>query len=347
MNVYWCGAEDVDFNLVGSGIGSSVAAIPDAAFQRGAAFAAVGTTAWPQVNYLSNPTSFGNLSTFWFHSWFIIPSSGAGVTLNAMPFIFTDAAGVGRLIIRTTAATGPLKISTRNAAGTITDLTLVTNLSPMVQNVAGKIDIFVNYSTNGQVTIYWNGVVMTDTGPGVNVTTDSATSLSFFYLGSTLTNAANTYFGEIIVADTDTRAARLWALQSSTAGNVQQWTGAGSNLNKVAINDATYISSNTVGQIEEFKLGLALPAGTWQVAALKLSSRALVGSSGPLHLQYVVRTGASPADYTGGSWAPTGVGTFSSDVQNYMLPNNPATLGPWTTGDLTAVTWNYGIVSAT
>ena len=188
--------------------------------------------------------------------------------------------------------------------------------------------------------------MIADTGPGVNVTTDGATTLNQLALNDIQTASQQMNFSELIVADSDTRVANLWLLNSSTAGNAQTWAGTPANVNKSTIADGTFITAASAGLIEEFKTGgLALPAGTFGVVTVKMIARGLIGTNGPQHIEYVTRVGST--DYVGGSWSPAGPGTFYNDTQNYMVPINPATGVAWTTADLTAATFNYGIESVT
>ena len=336
--VYWFGAEDIDFTLTGgpSWVGSGY----DGLWVRSGCSMSNASTTWPLIASINNPTSFGNQSSFWVHLACNFQTTAN--TLNAIWLALTDSSGVARILVRGTGTAGQVKISTRNAAGTITDLTGAVTASGAYAGVLTKIDLFVNYSASGQVQLYFGGALVADTGAGVNVTTDSATSLSFLYLSALSTN--NGIVSQIIVADSDTRAAGVWVMNSSTAGNAQQWAGAAANVNEAILADASYITSASPGQIQEYKTGgIALPTGVFSVAAIKLVARALIGATGPQHLEYVTRVGST--DYVGGSWTPSGIGTFYTDTQNYMLPNNPATGVAWTTADLTATTFNYGVES--
>jgi hypothetical protein len=344
MNVYWFGSEDIDVLISGANATSTNSAV-DTNFQRSAVGTnGIGAATYPLVSYVGNPQSFGNLSSFWYHATVLI--SGPNTSANCIGFGFTDNAGVGRLYLRGTGTNGQWKLSTRNAAGTFTDVPGAIAILPVVANQLFKLDMFVNYSTSGRFTLYFNGVAALDTGAGVNITTDSATSLSFFQISNFFTGSSfGHWHSEIIVADSDTRAMRVWLMNSATAGNAQTWSGTASSVNKALISDATFISAASAGLIEEFKTGaIALPAGAWQVPSVKMSSRALVGATAPQHVEYVTRVGST--DFVGGSWAPP-VGSFGNDTQNYMQATNPGTSAAWTTADLTAATFNYGLESVT
>ena len=341
--VYWVGNEDIDCLMTGNAIVVTTAGTFDPAWGRSNVSISTGSTTWPLTNAISNPVSFGNLSSFWVHE--SVYFAGNATSSGGISAALADSSGVARLLVRGTGTAGQLKLSSRNAAGTIVDFAGATTASAAYASATlSKFDLFVNYSASGQFSLYINGVLAADTGAGVNVTTDSATSLSFYYGSSPFTGAGSVERSQIIVADSDTRAAGVWLLNSSTAGNADQWTGALANVNKAVISDTTFISAASAGLIEEFKTGgIALPAGAFSVATVKMISRSLVGTTGPQHVEYVVRVGST--DYVGGSWGPPGPGTFYNDTQNYMLPNNPATGVPWTTADLTAATFNYGVES--
>jgi hypothetical protein len=343
MNVYWCGCEDIDFALGGNGVGNNITTTFDTAWSRANISTNAGSTTWPLTNYASNPASFGNISSFWVHDEMYFTANTT--SLGGILFALADSGGVARILIRGTGTAGQLKISSRNAAGTIADFAGASTASAaFASTTLTKVDLFVNYAVSGQVQLYINGVVAADTGAGVNVTTDSATSLSFLYISSALTSSAAVYSSQVIVADSDTRACGLWTMNSTTAGNAQTWSGTASNVNKAIISDTTFISAANASLINEYRSGgIALPAGTYTVAAVKMSLRAQGGSTGgPTRVEYVTRVGST--DYVGGVWTPL-TGSFSNDTQNYLQAINPGTSAAWTTADLTAATFNYGVES--
>ena len=344
--VYWSGTEDIDVLITGPNAASANSGC-DPQFVRCAVGSnGQGSVAVPLVSSVSNPLSFGNLSSFWYHANVII--SGLNTSANCNGFAFTDNAGVVRLLLRGTGTNGQWKLSTRNAASTITDVPGASAVIPFPANALFKIDMFVNYSTSGQFTLYCNGAVALDTGPGVNITTDGATSLSFFQIGNFYTGSSfGHWHSEIIVADSDTRAARIWQMNSSTAGNTDQWTGALANVNKALVSDTTYVTAATAGLIQEYKTGgIVFPSGNFSVVAVKMTARALVGVTGPQHIQYVTRVGTT--DYLGSTWTPFAPGSFYNDAPYnapYVQTTNPATGVAWTVADITAATFNYGFQS--
>jgi hypothetical protein len=262
-------------------------------------------------------------------------------TANAHIVRFLDGVNC-RLVVRDTGTVSTWAVYKRSAAAVYTQLG--SNFINTGINITAPVafDIHVVYGTTGSVTIYIAGAqVFTFSG---DTTTDGATTLSSVEIAGIAASSNNVIWSEVIVMDVDTRPMGLWLMNSVTAGNAQTFTGTATNVNKAVISDATFISAASAGLIQEYRSGgIALPAGSFTVATVKINSRAQIGASGPQHLQYVTRVGTT--DYPAGSWSPV-VGSFGNDVQNYMVPINPGTSVAWTTADLTATTFNYGVESA-
>ncbi len=179
MTDLFVGGEDTSFTLVGSysfsasGSGTSFRA----AFARGVVgYSASGTpsTADPPANRATTPT-FAATSSFWIHGLWANQNSNTA-SLNTTLLRVLDA-GVARIVVRGTATAGQLKIETRNAAGTFT--TLVTSAAGAlpVKTTPTAIDLWINYAVSGQAQLWVDGANVADTGAGVDVTTNSATTM--------------------------------------------------------------------------------------------------------------------------------------------------------------------------
>jgi hypothetical protein len=147
-------------------------------------------------------------------------------------------------------------------------------------------------------------------------------------------------WSEIIIATTDTRNLRLATLAPSANGNTDNWdTGGVSNVNETTDNTSTVNASGTAGQIQEYTV-TALPSGSFQVQDLWLNMKAQIDTSGPQHIQGMVRTGST--DYTSSNLSPPqgSWGWISTD-----WTTNPNTGVAWTTSDLSAVGFNLGFKS--
>ncbi|HUL53386.1 MAG TPA: hypothetical protein VLT83_08260 [Opitutaceae bacterium] len=208
-------------------------------------------------------------------------------------------------------------------------------------DVLHKLDVFVDYGASGRAQVYSDGTLLIDYGG--DLTTDGASTLSGFVLGSACGNSGasySSYWSEIIAAaGQDTRALSLVTLPPSAAGATFAWTGAYTDLNEVTTNDATLCTSANPNETALVTVNSAGITGNPAVLAVCVSARAQRGGSGPQNGQLVVRTGGN--DYPGASQPlPAALARIAN-----VWESNPATAGPWAPGDLTAAGFNIGIKS--
>jgi hypothetical protein len=110
-------------------------------------------------------------------------------------------------------------------------------------------------------------------------------------------------------------------------------------VNKTTINDATSVS--TAGSaLSEWTTAPTIPNGNWSVLAVAQEARIQVGTTGPQHFEWLLRTGGT--DYVSGSLAPS---TSFSTFSNQLWSLNPNTSSAWSTTDLTTAGFNLGIES--
>ena len=295
----------------------------------------------PPLNRLTTP-QFSSSSTVWIHAQFCTLyyscNNGNFDTISGYQMLrVMDTAGNPTLVVRGTGTNGQLAIASRTSGGSFTTLvTCPAAFSPQLT----QLDLYVNYGTSGEVALYSNSVRVCDfTG---NVTNgDGATALNQIEMSAP--GSAPGMWSEVIVATTDTRA--LSRFTAYTNGNGSSTAFSGSNVctaiwNVNSVNDANYAYTNTSNLIHECTVFSTLPPGSYSVVGVGMSTRALVGATGPQHFNFVVRTGG--ADYPSADYAPTyNFGNFS----NYVLETNPATGLPWTLADLQAAGFNVGLKS--
>lgn len=339
--VFHAGGEDVSFTNVGGGAVNAGAGLFRAAFARcGITANSTGTAIPPAGAYWQSPT-FTAQSSFWFHAQ--VSNNGQAGTTNGNPMVgFADAGGVWRLLIEGTGSSGQVKLVKRDAAGTQTTLaTSGVGALPAVTAAPTAIDLFVNYAVSGQATLYVNGVIVADTGPGVDVTTNSATAIGPFFisnLGSTFN--PGTIWSEVIFQDTDTRGCALQTLPPVAAGNTQSWTpNTVGNINPTTINDANFISTASVNALSQWTLSTTLPTGSWTIEAIVQAARVNAGATGPQHYEFLTRT-VDGSDHVQGSVTPP-IGSFGNATS--IWGTNPHTSAAWASGDLI----NAGIESLT
>jgi hypothetical protein len=296
-----------------------------------------GTTADPPTNRFATAVFTGSAS-LWAHGQFcnlysLACGSNTNTNSNSQMLRLIDSNNNPALVVRGTGTAGSLKISSRSATGTFTDL--VTCPSAFGINPT-QLDIYANYSSSGEVALYNNSVKVCDFIG--NVTNgDGATTLNKVEFSAPYAGGA---WSEIIVATTDTRA--MARFTANTVGNGNTIGFLGTNVcsaiwGSTGLTDTTYGYSGSANVLHECTINSAIPPGAYNVLSLTMSARALVGSSGPQHFDFLTRT--SGTDYPSADFAP--LNSFSNIV-NYMQTINPATSAPWAVSDFQDPTFNVG-----
>lgn len=333
----FAGGEDVDFTCFSGG--SCITTTNSLTIRSGWARASYGVSATstdPPSNYFSTAIFTAN-STIWVHAQLCanpVTACSSGTTANAQMLRIVDNVGNPALIIRGTGTAGQVKISSRTSSGTFTDIATCTVGFP-TSSIA-QMDFFINYGTSGQVTLYANSMQICNFSG--NVTNgDGATTLQQVQFAGT---SGSTYWSEVIVATTDTRAMARYT--ASTAGNGNTTGFSGTNIcsaiwNVTSFNDSNFGYSGSNSVLQECTVNSSIAPGVYSVLGLVMSARALVGSTGPQHFDFLTRT--ANTDYASGDFAPT---TSFSNITNYIQTVNPSTSNPWAVSDFQAAGFNVG-----
>ena len=332
MTILFASGEDTGFTGYGTSPGAVVANSARSTYARSTSASVTAgnstTVADPPANRFQTPV-FTSTNTLWVHAQFYIAAANTG-TSGEQCLIVRSPDGVSRIIVRQTGTAGTLKVSTRTAAGVITDL--ATASVAFAATTITQLDLRVDYVSSGVVQLYLGGVQVINWSGDPR--TDAATSLAQADFASVNNNSANnaTAWSEIICADEDTRGMALWTLTLVASGTTQSWSpNTVANINKAVINDSTSIASSAANQLSEWTTVTTAPTGSWGVKAVVQEARMEVGVTGPQHFDWLLRVAG--ADYLAGdSVAPT------SSYANYagkVWSSNPATATDWDIGDLT------------
>lgn len=330
MTDYCAGTEDISFStIIGFTWGTNNPGLSYRTnFSRGFLSINLASATDPPANRIALPP-FTPVGSLWAHCQYGGVST-APSTLNATLMRVLDGSGIARIAIRTTAS-GQLKIDKRNAAGTFTNLvTSAVNIMP-VKAIPYQVDLYVNYAVSGQVTLYIDGIVVADTGAGVDVTTDGVTTLGQVDYGCICTSFVG--ITECLVRDgaTSTLYASVLTLPPVAAGNTQSWlpnTVANINENTL-VSDATLVATSSNNALSQWTVATALPFGQWTISSVVECARVSRGATGPQHFEWLVRTSAG-TDHVTGSVLPTT--TFANYFN--VWPQNPNTVAAWAAGEL-------------
>ncbi len=339
--ILFAGGEDLDFTSTG---GPLAVTTNNTYFNSTYAREAVYNSIDGNDNYIKTPY-FTSSSNFWTHFDWVGAYSGQCCSQDVFNagwdwFVFADSGGVARITVRpvsTTNGATTITISKINAVGTVT--TLVTSSVSVFGNPLNTIDVYINYSSTGTITLYQNGAqIVTYSG---DVTTDGNTSLAQLWLGyAGAPDNPYDYYSQVIISTTDTRSQHVATITPSANGNTMAWTGVVGSINTTSYNDANTISSATTGQLAEFTF-TALPAGSYSIVAVVQSARAAATVGGIQNLQFDARTGGTSYQSANQALAP-GMKNYQ-----YVWTTNPNTSAAWTTSDLSAAGLNFGLESQT
>lgn len=326
-------AEDIDYTVTGT---PATVDTSGGHFRSGYARYAYGTGS---ASTLVKQAPFSTPETvFWIH--FQAFTNQNASSNNQDSLILYDASGVERLVIRGTGTGGQVKLSTKNAALTYTDLTTcVANGWPFNGSTV-QIDLSVNYAVSGSFHMYVNGVdICPFTG---NLTTDGQTQLDQFAY-QTPSGLSELGVSELIAADGDTRSMALWTCAPASAGTNQNWTpNTVANVNPNAINDSNSVSTTSQPTVTEWN-GPAIPAGLFTVLDISQSLRLEKGATGPATAKAILRPETGSTDYSSSSTF-----TLLTSFQNFFFDwgvNDPNTSAPWTTGAVSSHCGQQGAVS--
>ena len=346
-NLLFAGSDGfVDFVPIGTCCGES-----NNGFIGGPGRATAGLCVGNSTSTADPPASRAQMNTFtsvgalWFHA---NVKASSGATNNQQVLLIRSPDGVARILLRQTATFGTFKLSTRDSAGSITDVATATGALPAGTPTA--VDLHVDYA-GGAAQLYIGAAteVINFTG---TLETDAATTLNQIELmsatdGNPVTGVDldcstpnYTIWSEVIVTDTqDTRDMILMPVNPAANGTTQNCSG-GTAADLIDDMDATVVSSAANNQVCGFTTGLTFPSGTFNILGITQNARANTSPVGPQHLDFYMRVNATD-NLAGLSLAPSL--TINAGFSQ-LWSVNPHTSGPFAISDI-AAGFNLGFKS--
>ena len=234
---------------------------------------------------------------------------------------------------------GPYEIYKVDALGNATMLGITSSGFSTAPSVPDKFDCNFNYSTTGFITLYINSsLVFSYSG---DITTDGQTQLGGTYHGClAVGNGNNTSWSECIVADGDTRDLSVVTCSASGTGTTDQWTGAYTNVNQIAVNDANFDTTTTSGDVQLYTM-TGITTGNFDILTLVTNIRATQGAGALTHI-------ALAQEISGTQYvtSPKNFPTAFGPVQ-FIQELNPATGQLWTQSDVNAGGFQSGYKATT
>jgi hypothetical protein len=252
-----------------------------------------------------------------------------------------DSLGNPTLIVEGTGTNGQVTVVSRASNGTFT--TLINSCPNAFGVVLGEFDMYINYLSTGQITLYNNGSQVCTFSGNVMNGDNSSTLNEVQFAGPTTQYSAA--WSEVIVATGDTRSMARFTAYTTEDGNTTGFLSSNGNdicssiWNAGQANDANYGYTPSDNILQECTVKNLIPADAYNVIGLTMSARALVGAGGPQHFQFLTRTTTGGSDYTSTNYTPT---TSFSNFQNYIQLTNPSTGQAWAITDFENSGFNIG-----
>lgn len=198
----------------------------------------------------------------------------------------------------------------------------VTMGSPLINSAVCVVDFkWTATASSLELKMYVNSGQVISISKGSN--TDSRTGVASFTLGAPYTNDnpnGTFQYSEIMVADGDTRNARMSMLRPDGTGNHNNWIGASVAL---ADDDATTgITTRLSEQRQSMDMGAY--AGTENISKLVVTSLANAGANAPQNMRHSLRL--EGVDYD----SPSDI-LMTESTKYYMteFDDNPLLSAPW------------------
>lgn len=255
------------------------------------------------------------LTDLWFHMSLFTANNG-GLT----PLIeFLNSAGVPVVrFVTTTNVT--FRIDYWNGAAWVVG---ATTFNP--GSVRIDIDIHIVCGVSGSLNVYFaNNLQLTTTGLNAAVT-----NVQSFTMGDATTPiAANYTYSQLLVSDQNTIGAKVASLTPNANSAVNTaWANDWNNIVKTGFNDATLISSSTLGDKESYtKPAVALPTAQYTVSSVWFAARARLNSATPANVKPLLRIGGT--DYAG-AYNFGGLNATSFGPAIAAFANDPSTGVAW------------------
>ena len=289
------------------------------------------------TNYqlLSSPNFIANTGdTTWFHFRTFTDGNGYTIPTGATGILWQTLDGSNRMLAKLTKKasvyTQQLILTLYNGTTTITADTTI----PMTQSKMNFIDISLKItSVLIRADVYINGALACFASFGSNP--NSLTNPVRFSLGCSHTESLTfgQSFSEIIVADGDTRNARLNFLRPVAGGAYSAWDG---ELAALGDDDPT-TGLYTKVAAERHSASLSTYNGAQNLSNLVSVSQTTRGLNSPSKIKHFIRQGGVNYD------SPNIDLPYSLQYNLYDLPLNPATGMPWTSTDLSSL--EVGVLS--
>lgn len=266
------------------------------------------------------------LTEGWFHfvhAW--------NTTANHSIYEILNSAGTSVVRLWQVTSTGYIRPEYWNGSAWVTTAALFPSPAGFAKN---EMDIHVVCGAAGYIEVYINNE-LASTITGLNA---AVNNLAFITPRS---STANQYQSQHLVSDQNTVGAKVQDLVINANATYTAWSGDYTAVVEIGLNDATMISSSTLGDKESFNAAdITLPSG-YAVSSLWFSARGRLNSGSPGNFKALVRIGGT--DYSP-SYNFGGLTSAAYGPSLAAFTVDPSTSAAWTAANVNAA--ELGFVTA-
>jgi hypothetical protein len=320
MSILWAGGEDIDFSLPTWNFGI-------AGHFRTTYNARVAISAQTGCIIKSKPFPGGVVTSCWF-AFYAYQATGISPTVNTGR-IGLGLSGTNKGLFVGHGSSGS-KVALLKYDGTTWTVLASEAGTSMGSGVTHRFDMHVvDYGSSATVNIYLDGASGAFVTYAGDITVAGVSNLDSVFLFTTSTNY-RWEASEMFVLDEDSRSFGLVTLPLDGAGDLEEWTGAFSAIDDIALDDSDLIYTNTNNKNQQANLG-ALPVGTYSIHGVKVSVRfAKSSDSTPGTLKVGIKSGSVDVD------AGHAGAVLWNTAERYMTIN-PITLEQFTPTEINAL----------
>jgi hypothetical protein len=264
----------------------------------------------------------GTVTWFHFRTYFTSVEYGGGKTLiraydlaSNLLFTITKKGSDYGAFVTLTVYNGATSVSVNATLPFTFSKTNITDVKLVTSSLEVSIELYVNGALAGRAAL--------------NSNPNNYAPACRFSIGTALASGLNgvQHYSEIIVADEDTRNARLNLLRPNAAGNYDDWQG----LLGVLSDDDTTTGMTTIAPDKFQTVGMTDYTGASNISNFVSISSTTRGKNSPANLEHIVRL--SGVDYM--SQLHPVPYELAYQITDFKI--NPATTLPWTAADVAAI----------
>lgn len=209
---------------------------------------------------------------------------------------------------------------------------------PLQSATLEDVDLFVNFASSGEFTLYQDGVQVASFTGDTTVGDTSADEVAFSGVRST---SVGSHISQVLIKTNSTLSAHVETLHATANGASTDFAGDFTDINEEGLNDdLDFITGSSNGDEVTFVMEDPTTPSGYSIEGLAHTARMSRGSTGPQNAQFITRSNG--VNFTSASVAGLGLG-----FQPFFTVReaDPDTSAAWT--DISVAAAQFGLKAIT